>query len=103
MRINDWTDCIEPPTRCIAKLEKSTKKKSWTRLTYETAYRLCRRTASEKAVWWIFTDPPEIMRAADYSYQARDYDLHAWTNDMRRHRFHAIKHSILTQREVYPF
>jgi len=79
------------------------KEKSWTRRQYETAYRMCRRTSNESEVWWINTDPPEIMRAADYSYQAKDYQEMGWSGEMRRHRFHAIKHRILTQREVYPF
>jgi len=79
------------------------KEKSWTRRQYETAYRLCRRTAAQNKVWWLETTPPNIMQAADYSYQAKRHDDSAWISTSRRKRFHAIKYRDFAFPEDIPF
>lgn len=79
------------------------KEKSWTRRDYEATYRQLRRGIDCD---WLFTtewSPEKIIRAADYSYQARDYHVHGWTSGLRRVRFNAVKVRILVQREVYPW
>jgi hypothetical protein len=79
------------------------KEKSWTRINYELAYRLTRREEGEptKNTWHPI--PNEIWRAADYSYQAYGYDVHGWSNDARRKRFHAIKYRAFAFAEDIPF
>jgi hypothetical protein len=79
------------------------KQHSWTRTDYEDAYRLMR---SSYGYDWLLTKyhfSEEVLRAADYSYQASDYLDGGWISNKRRERFYAIKCRILTQREVYPF
>lgn len=63
------------------------RERSWTHRQYETAYRLCRRTAHENKVYWLKTTPPEIMKAADYSYQANGYNFTGWVNERRFTKF----------------
>jgi hypothetical protein len=78
------------------------KQQSWTRRQYDTAYRLCRRTAKEDKVSWLDTTPPEIMQAADYSYQAYGYEDNGWLSDERHKRFQAIKWRVASREEL-PF
>lgn len=79
------------------------KEKSWTRQQYEAAYSFTRRVGEDGDIDLIDSKPIEIWKAADYSYQARDYVEMGWSGEMRRHRFHAIKHRILTQRKEVSF
>lgn len=118
MNIEDWLDAnrkrqldtflasfrkVNVPPNKAARMEKSTKQHSWTHLTYEAAYRYMRRGYSiEQLSKGAITDT-EILKAADYSYQARDYNLHAWLSDGRRKRFQAIVWRILTHRGELPF
>jgi hypothetical protein len=45
----------------------------------------------------------EIVRAADYSYQAFGYSVNGWTNDLRRKRFYKIFWRVVTARGELPF
>lgn len=78
------------------------RERSWTRIEYTLAYRDMRRGIS---VDWFLEhsrDPIDIIKAADYSYQAYGYDMHGWTSDRRRKRFLEIKWRILSRQEL-PF
>jgi hypothetical protein len=44
----------------------------------------------------------EIVKAADYSYQAFGYEDNGWLSDERRKRFQAIKWRIASREEL-PF
>lgn len=87
MRMNDWTDCIDKPTRSLANLGKSRREKSWTRKQYEAALRLMRRNVDAELLCGIWPETAEIIKAADYSYQARDHYVNGWVNDRRWLRF----------------
>jgi len=76
-----------------------TKSKSWAQHEYQYAYRLFRRGFSYKTLWDSGEHFSDILKAADYSYQAKDYQEMGWSGEMRRHRFHAIKWRILAGRE----
>lgn len=76
---------------------------SFTDHQYKTAYRLFRRGYAYKQEGLLADTSWEVIQAADYSYQAKDHDVDAWSNGARSKRFHAIKHRILTQQEVRPF
>lgn len=78
------------------------REKSRTRQQYESAYSFMRRVGEDGDIDFIDSTPLQIWKAADYSYQAKDYDVHGWSNDSRRKRFHAIKVRSLT-REEFPF
>lgn len=79
------------------------KKHSWTRQQYDNAYRDM-RFFGDRRIDYLFKDnPPEIVKAADYSYQAFAYVAHGWSTDERLMRFHAIKYRALTQRGELPF
>lgn len=80
-------------------IKKSTKEKSWTRQEYETAYRGFRRLAPEIVTYRIWGIANEIVNAADYSYQARDYIVHGWSNERRKLRFHQMVWRILSREE----
>jgi len=74
--------------------------RSWTRQTYDAAYRLMRRG---QAFDWLNAQSistEEVLKAADYSYQARDHEVHAWSNNMRRKWFHKTLWRILSRRYV---
>jgi hypothetical protein len=77
--------------------------KSWTRREYETAYSWMRRGIDCEYLLSTGNLAPEAIKAADYSYQARDHEVHAWSNNMRRQWFHKTKWRILTEREVHPY
>lgn len=80
------------------------KEKSWTRQDYERAYRLMRSDVDWDLKGTLWTIPKEIREAADYSYQARDYNVvHGWSNTMRYKWFKKNVWRILTEREVFPF
>lgn len=79
------------------------KQHSWARRWYEDSYEKMRRGITFEDLIKHWHAPEEIIKAADYSYQARDYYLHGWSNDRRRIRFHQIVWRILTQREELPF
>lgn len=118
MNIDDWLDAnrkrqldtflasfrqVDAPPNKAARMEKSTKEKSWTRQEYERCYRAMRSDILWEVRLPLAGYSKEIIRAADYSYQARDYDVHGWSNDTRHKRFHNIKWRILTNWEVFPF
>jgi len=69
---------------------------------YTEIYRLMRRDGytDEMPVYWH--EPIEIINAADYSYQAKDYEVHGWLSDARRKRFHAIKYRAFAFAEDIP-
>lgn len=75
-------------------------KHSWTRQQYYRTYRRMRRGFTCEYLLDNLGVPNEVVHAADYSYQARDYDLHGWSNDCRRRRFYEIKWRVLTKREA---
>lgn len=77
--------------------------RSWTRRGYADAYRKMKRGFSFEFLSKSGYYTQEELKAADYSYQAKDYAINAWTNGLRFSRFLAVKYRILTQREVDPF
>lgn len=79
------------------------KEKSWTRYEYEQIYHFIRRGFTYEFLSEYRGCTKEIWKAADYSYQAKDYDVHGWSNDARRKRFHAIKYRITSSGEYLPF
>jgi len=79
------------------------KEKSWTRQTYEATY--CLMRWGQSFDWLNAQSIPteDVLKAADYSYQAATYHVHGWSNDRRRRLFHKAMWRVLTQRGVYPF
>jgi hypothetical protein len=77
--------------------------KSWTLYDYKRCYKLLRRGRSFDEIWFEPKTNREALKAADYSYQAKGYEVHGWSNDTRHKRFHNIKWRILTNWEVFPF
>lgn len=75
------------------------KQHSWTRQDYELAYGLYRSYGEIYEEHWAETIPQEIIRAADYSYQGKDYQVHGWVSDARRKRFYLILWRVLAQTE----
>jgi hypothetical protein len=61
--------------------------RSWTRQQYEQAYRYERQLAWATGMSPNTDSPPEIIKAADYSYQAKDYDFHGWLDTNRMNEF----------------
>lgn len=76
------------------------KEKSWTRIQYEQSYRYMRRGFDFGFLSRTGQRPTEVIKAADYSYQAKDYVSDAWLSEARYSRFFSIKWRILSQREV---
>lgn len=60
---------------------------SWTRLQYEHAYRVMRRESEALGTHRLDGIPNEIIKAADYSYQANGYNFTGWVNDRRFIKF----------------
>lgn len=79
------------------------KEKGWTQQVYEQAYKAFRRGFTDDYMAYNANFGKDIIRAADYSYQAFNHGLSGWTNRRRRERFHAIKHRILVRREELPY
>lgn len=77
--------------------------KSFTRHQYKIAYRLFRRGYAYRQEGLLADTGWDILKAADYSYQAKDYVVHGWSNNMRHAWFKKTMWRILTQREVFPF
>lgn len=75
---------------------------SWTRQQYEDAYRLYRRFAATEDIIWTEDTPKEIVRAADYSYQAFSHATTGWLNNSRRRLFITIKRRRFHESEL-PF
>ncbi len=69
--------------------------KSWTRKEYEKAYWLARYCPAFDDWDHGFVFPLEIIKAADYSYQVKDYDVRGWSSNAREKRFYAIKWRVL--------
>ena len=63
------------------------KQHSWTRQQYETAYSFMRRTNNDHDEYLYDSTPMEIWKAADYSYQAKDYYVTGWVNQHRKEKF----------------
>jgi len=63
------------------------KEKRWTRKQYEHCYRTMRRknVANENPL--LIGIHADIIDAAYYSYQAKDYFVTGWVNDRRRNEF----------------
>lgn len=84
-----------PPNKA-KRMEKSTKEKSWTRQEYEAAYVWMRRGVTFD---WLVADDTYsqcAIKAADYSYQGKDIDVHGWSSNAREKRFFAIKWRIMS-------
>lgn len=58
-----------------------------TRQQYERTYRRMRRGFTCEYLLDNLGVPNEIVRAADYSYQASIYSIHGWASNRRRARF----------------
>lgn len=78
------------------------KRHSWARYQYDTFYRWMRRGVTPENIRVCTNCPEQVIRAADYSYQASDYMDGGWISNKRRERFYAIKCRILTREEL-PF
>lgn len=77
--------------------------KSWTRQMYENHYRWLRCGLDyENMVQW-HTDPVDTMKAADYSYQACNIDVHGWSSNIRQNRFWQIKWRVYAKLGEIPF
>lgn len=77
--------------------------RSWTRQQYDRTYRRMRRGFDCEYLFDNLGVPNEVVKAADYSYQAKDYAINGWLNGLRFSRFLSIKWRIFTQLEVLPF
>lgn len=77
--------------------------KSWTRQEYNNHCRWMRRGFTFKSLMDAYPDQSESIKAADYSYQAKDYVEMGWSGEMRRHRFHAILVRVYASRGEIPF
>ena len=73
------------------------------RMQYENAYRhfRCGEERQPGGIWDLIST--EVERAADYSYQAKDYEVHGWFSDARRKRFYQIFWRVVTARGELPF
>lgn len=74
-----------------------------TREQYVRLYRLMRQGFDPVFVKGVSAYSWEIIKAADYSYQAFGYIVSGWTNDQRCKRFYAIKYRIASIGEYLPF
>ena len=63
------------------------KEKSWTRQVYEQAYAAMRRGFSDDYMAYNMNFGKDIIKAADYSYQGKDYFVTGWLNDRRLEKF----------------
>lgn len=79
------------------------KERSWTRQVYKQAYAAMRRGFSDDYLAYNANFGKDIIKAADYSYQAYDHDLSGWTSADRRKRFHAILVRVYVTRGEIPF
>lgn len=79
------------------------KDKSWARKQYDRCYSHMRRGLTFEQVYNYLCQDATITRAADYSYQAANYEVHGWSNNCRRARFHAIKYRSFAFPEDIPF
>ena len=61
--------------------------KGWAYFEYRRAYRLMRRGFAYKTLWDSGEHCAYVLKAADYSYQGANYQVHGWTSDIRRARF----------------
>lgn len=76
--------------------------KIWTRQQYEQVYQWMRRGFAISYIQERWAVDNEIIKAADYSYQAKNYSVHAWSSGDRRYRFNAIRYRILAATQVFP-
>jgi hypothetical protein len=77
--------------------------RSWTRQEYEAVYRSMRRGYAYEDILKNFSQPREVINAADYSYQAKDYDFHGWLNTDRMNEFVYKLTNVFYQRGEIPF
>lgn len=79
------------------------REKSWTELAYRACYQYMRRGIDFQSIVKTGVTPLEIIKGADYSYQAFNHELSGWSSEMRRKRFQAIKYRITSSGEYLPF
>ncbi len=78
------------------------KEKSWTRKQYEHCYRTMRRETLNSCMAGFVGIHNDIINAADYSYQAAQYQANGWVDNIRRTRFFMIKWRVLSGNEGMP-
>jgi hypothetical protein len=76
------------------------KQHSWARQQYYMTHRRMRRGFTCEYLLDNLGVPNEVVRAADYSYQAYGYEGNGWLSDARRKRFQAIKWRIVSREEL---
>lgn len=79
------------------------KEKSWTRREYEIMYHLMRRGYEFEKIDIPTFISFEVLKAADYSYQAENHNLHGWSSNLRYSRFIQIKWRVYTRRGWFLF
>jgi hypothetical protein len=79
------------------------KEKSWTRQVYQQAYAAFRRGFDHDYMAYNQNFGKDIIKAADYSYQAFNHDLSGWRSQSRRKRFYAILVRVYATRGEIPF
>jgi hypothetical protein len=62
-----------------------------------------RRGIEPEFIELVWNNPAGTWKAADYSYQAKDYEVNGWVSDLRRKRFHQIFWRVVTARGELPF
>jgi len=77
--------------------------KSWARQEYEVAYRYFRRGFAYEKLMDRNGILKDIIQAADYSYQAKDIDVHGWSSNIREQRFWQIKWRVYAKLGEIPF
>ena len=63
------------------------KEKSWTRQDYEQQYEYIRRGCDVDYLMSEYPGQEEAIKAADYSYQAKDHFVNGWSNGIRFNKF----------------
>lgn len=79
------------------------KEKSWTRQEYKWCYQWLRRGFDTEWMLDLPSGNRNIILAADYSYQAKDYRVNGWMSDERRKRSQAMKLRIERVNGEIPF
>lgn len=78
---------VEAPRKKTEKMTKSAKK-SWTKFEYKYACRLFRRGYSFKTLQESEEHHLSILKAADYSYQAKGHFVTGWSSGIRFDKFY---------------
>ena len=79
------------------------KEKNWTQQQYELAYRYMRRGFDWDFIAFNANGDWKALKAADYSFQAANYQVHGWSSDLRRKRYFEIIWRVLATSEDIPF